>query len=390
MLDAGAWPVDTPVQFRAQVERGYYSGMRTWVAYRLIESTGERGQWRSFLMNEQAEAVGSEGDAIDGVVGDQRGVFEKLVDMTDVVPVRSSAGELPTVEFYFTAGDDVTMPQTLKLVARPAVVSVTAMVQQPAYARDLKESQNTLLSELPGRVGVISALTGSRVDLRVVFNKPIRMPAEGWGSFLPGLAGYPPKVVVLGQGSGAGAGAMGIQQSFTLDQTVQTPVRITDEYGLSNLSERLYRVEAVTDMPPAVSMTQPVADESVLATAVVDVAAVAQDDVGVGLLVLESRVTRAGPDGGDAGTLPIPIAEVIDPGERLRVSESLDLQSLGLETGDQVELSAIAQDVYELDGDRHAPVRSTPRRLLIIDAATLIGQARAELAGVWQQAIRMQ
>ncbi len=389
MLEDHAWPVDTPVRFKAHVERGYYTGMRTWVTYRLIEPAGVRGPWHSLLMNEQAEAVQSGVDASDGEIPAQQGVFEKLVDMTEAVSGRQSADELPTVEFYFTAGDDATPPQSLKLVARPAVVSVTAMIQPPMYARGLKEPQNTVLSDQQGRVVVVSALTGSRVDLRVVFNKPIRTPSAGWDSFLPGLNGYSPAMVVLGQGLGSGAGAMGIQQSFTLDHTAQTFVRITDRHGLSNLSERLYRVEAVSDAPPAVSMTQPVADEAVLATAVVDVAAFAQDDVGVESLVLESRVTLGGADGGDTATSQTQIAQVIDPSVRLRVSQALDLQSLGLKTGDQVLLGAVAQDVYELNGDRHDPVRSTLRRLLIIDTATLIGQARAELAGVRQQAIRM-
>ena len=67
---------------------------------------------------------------------------------------------------------------------------------------------------------------------------------------------------------------------------------MTDENGLSNLSERTYRVEAITDQPPAVSIVQPSADESVLATAVLPVEAVAQDDLAVESIALDAVQTN--------------------------------------------------------------------------------------------------
>src|SRR5690606_12724472 len=75
----------------------------------------------------------------------------------------------------------------------------------------------------------------------------------------------------------------------------------------------------------------------------------------------------------------------------LRAAHALDLAAHPqLRPGDVVTLTATARDVYlDRAGQRHDPARSAPRRLRIIDAATLIGQIRGELAGVRQQALRL-
>ncbi|MEM7624966.1 MAG: hypothetical protein AAF333_05005 [Planctomycetota bacterium] len=74
----------------------------------------------------------------------------------------------------------------------------------------------------------------------------------------------------------------------------------------------------------------------------------------------------------------------------LTTSATLDLNTMTLRPGDVVTLGAHAQDVYDLLGMRHDTVDATPRRLRIIDAATLIDQVRADLAGVRQQAVRLE
>jgi len=400
MIPQQVWPSDTPIRFKARVERGYFNQMRTWVVYRLIDADGQPDSWQSLLMNEQA-TPGT--DELPSTQGSHRpegnaamGVFERVVDL-DEGSRRWSTDGLPKVEFYFLAGDGQTQPQTLELVARPAVVSVQATIDPPVYAQGLVAHQQITLSQGTDQVATATAMVGSRIQLRVAFNKALREPETGWDSFLPGLASS-----IGGQGSLApfledGHSAGGILKSFVLERTLQTPIRLTDGHGLSSLSERVYRIEAITDQSPTVSMIQPAADESVLANAVIEVSAIAQDDVGVDRLSLEAAISSGDQASGSQATgpseglppMPVVLVEVAGRRPSLEAEHVLHLQGLGLKPGDEVLLTAVGRDVFELDGDRHEPVRSLPRRLRIIDSASLIGQIRNELAGVRQQAIRI-
>lgn len=379
---------DTPVEISARVDRGYRKGMRTWVNYRLLGTDGRKTSWHSELMNEVPRT------------GDPR--FEQMIDTSglyaDVLPTGEQVpAEGITLEFYIEAGDHRTDMQTVILVPRPAVQSVTVHITPPDYAKGLKNEQKISLHQQAGRIATTSAMQYSTVDLHIELNKPVPDPDGDWAKVLPGLAQLKgAKLVANLESSGANPS---LHLSFLLDESVQSTINLLDEHGISNLSERVYRIESIKDKPPFVSMVEPRSDESVLPTAIVELEAVAKDDVGVELIRLESEVpTRKAAEpaeGEEAQKEPVKVEPTIldkttGRNARLTTDYVLDLTPLKLQPGDEVVLTAVAQDVFALNDKRHDLVRSAPRRLRVIDEAALISQIRKDLAGIRHQAIRLE
>ncbi|MCC6581624.1 MAG: hypothetical protein IT440_14425 [Phycisphaeraceae bacterium] len=375
MRDGSIWPSDTPLRLSAVVERGHHPSLRAWVSWRLVSRTGQPSPWSALLMNEQTVNAGGKAKR-----------YEQLIDLPGLLTGESSdAGSL---ELFFEAGDHRTTSQRITLTTRPRLATLELHLTPPAYARGLIDEQTIDLdqAQLAGiQVATSSALAGSTVRWTMTFNKPLLVDQLlSLRSLMPGLADEPSAKASLASDATAGqppATASSATVSLTLDRTVQTTIHLVDEHGLPSLSERLYRVEAMEDHAPAVTITLPTSDESVLPTATVNLEAVAQDDIGV------ERVTLAMTTSGT--TEEQPLQDSRGRQARLGIATTLDLAPLKLQPGDEVQITAAAQDVYELHNQRHAAVRSSPRRLRVIDAATLIGQIRGELAALRQQAIRL-
>jgi hypothetical protein len=422
MPEANSWPSDTPVRLTARIERGHSSGLRTSVRYRVVRSGSNPGPWRTLLMNEQSGTK------------DQGHDYERVLDLAELglspesaaasqKRDRSSSSQASSsaVEFAFFAGDDQTLPQQIKLVDRPFVVSATATIQPPDYAQFVVAQQQTRLDTQPGAIATASGLTGSKVTFKLALSKPVpslfsqEQQASGGMTSQPDLSKLDALVPGLSQRSGVQfssgldeTGSPVVSLNFTLDSSVQTPVKLTDEHGLQSLSQRIYRFTATEDRPPVVSVVEPASDESVLPSAVVSVQGVARDDVSLASLSL--LAIPGTPSANAPATAPMTLAttagqstektaaassttapsgtEKIEPATQLRAAASLDLGPLKLKPGDEVTLFAEARDTFELAGQSHEPVRSAPRRLRVIDTAAMLAQMQAELAGLRQQASR--
>ncbi|MEE9212673.1 MAG: hypothetical protein V3U29_08475, partial [Phycisphaeraceae bacterium] len=382
----GVWPIDQPLRLTARVDRGYRPGMRTWVIYRVMDAEQAAGPLHRLLMNEQAADSGASDH------GKASGTFEQLIDLSD-----AASGSAPiaggSVEFYFEAGDDRTELRRVRLVSRPEVRGVMVRTDPPNYAMRMLNPQQVALDQFRhagGRVATTAALVGSQITLQIELNKPIPIDARQWATVLPGLVKVPADQLRLPP-EPSGFYQM-FEIIFPLRQTFQTPIHLTDEHGLTDLSERLYRIEAIEDRLPAVSLLEPATDESVLGSAVIHLDAVAQDDVGVEWLRIEAQVpVHDSPSFPASQTTRTVVLEAVSgAAARMTTGHRLDLTTFDLRSGDQVVLEAIGRDMYKLDGARHDPVRSSPRRLRIIDDATLVAQIRSELAGLRQQVVRLE
>lgn len=355
------WPADAPVRLGAHVEKGYERGMRVTLHYRVETPDDPAGRdgggWQSVLMSEQAA----------------RGLFERQVDLPEsLVRGLERSGGAATLRYSFEAGDHATPEHELTIVPRPEVTSVAAQVTPPAYAAPYVEPQRVDLggaSESP--LATLAVLAGSTVELSIKANKPdARIEADGG---LPADYGR-----------------------FTLASTLEFPIRLRDQHGLTNLSERRYRVEAVEDKPAAISLTQPAVDEAVLPTATVTLEAAASDDVALRRAAIEVVRQRPREEAAEAAAaVPMILGERAPERPEATVVETLDLGSAfpgtdALAPGDTLVITGVAEDVFALDGLTHPAVRSAPRRLRVIDEASLVGQLRADLAAVRQQAIRLQ
>ncbi len=418
MPEGNSWPSDTPVRLTARIERGHTSGLRTSVRYRVVRSGSKPGAWRTLLMNEQAATASEFRD------------YERVLDLAELglsaesattsqKRDRSSSSQASSsaVEFAFFAGDDQTLPQQIKLVDRPFVVSATATIQPPEYAKSVVAQQQTRLDTQPGAIVTATGLAGSKVTFKLALSNAVpslfslekqtagiaisQPPTGALDALVPGLAQR--SDVQFSSGIDE-SGLPVVSLNFTLDSSVQTPIKLTDEHGLQSLSQRIYRFTATEDRPPVVSVVEPASDESVLPSAVVSVQGVARDDVSLASLSLLA-ITGA-PTANAPATAPMTLAttpgqgiekntstapsgaEKIEPATQLRAAVPLDLAPLKLKPGDEVTLFAEARDTFELAGQSHEPVRSAPRRLRVIDTAAMLAQIQAELAGLRQQASR--
>ena len=372
LVDAEIWPNDTPLPLRAQIGHGYRRGIRAWVVFRLFDAAGRSAESVRHLLTEQS------GDT---------GRFARMVDFhkeSDFLPSTAGVDHWSAVEFHFEAGDDRTARQKINLVTRPSVEQVSIEIEPPTYARGLVGTQKVELDQVAQGAGLATAppaLVGSGITLHFVLNEAnvsAAYFADNWSAVLPGFANQPQAQFHIEDRV--------IDAQFKLERTVESGVHVEDAYGFANRSERRYRIEAVPDNPPVVSMVEPGADEAVLASAVVELEAVGRDDVGLEQLELQAQVQK---NHESVDYSVVVLSLVTGRRSEMTIRHHLDLSPMGLRPGDEAGLVAVARDVFELDGVRHDPVRSSVRILRIIDEATLIAQIRNELAGLRQQAIRL-
>lgn len=452
LMTQNYWPSDTPLRLKARVTKGHYKGMRLWAAHRLIDADGNAGPWQSQLMSDQSGTNSNVNTLADASIEDVKagdieeassgntsaqvsqaaaGDFERVIDAmamgqesaagssTPAASTSASRAARPTaIEFQFSSSDDQTVVQRIELIDRPALVSMAAAIEPPAYAQGLVSAQTIDLHAASGQVVTARALAGSKVTLTLTFNKPLPVNTLTLAKLFPTFVKKEAQAdVQTSETAGEIVGESAVQEnaspvnsftlSFDLNEPAQSPLSLVDGYGLVSLSQRVYRFEPVVDASPSVSVTKPTMDESVLATAVMDLSASVQDDVGSSALRLEmantshqknatgeAAVEVAAEAAADSApeALPVPtiLARITGRQPALSVSHTLDLSALKLSPGDSLEVWAMGQDIYEHDGQRHEWVKSPVRKLTIIDPADLAARIVQELAGVRQQAVRLE
>jgi hypothetical protein len=318
--------------------------------------------------------------------GEEGEAYERLVDL----PVIASPDDEPArLEYAFETPDDRTDWAEITLVEQPEVTGIEVVITPPAYAAtvggaflagevDLGEA-----SRAGGLVGPV--LAGSGVVITTHLNKPAT----------PSVA-----EPLLEIESGAAPAGVSIEQdgasariAWNADASARLSLGLRDRFGVESLEDTVVRFDVVADAKPRVAVVEPVRDESVLATAVVDVEAEGRDDVAlawVGLAYERARVP-GGSEGAqaesDGNRIDLARTETSAMLETLRTR--LDLAPLGLRPGDVLEIYGLAADSYERDGVSHDVAESDPRRLRIISESELIDELLAELGGVRQAAIRL-
>ncbi len=365
----GVHPRGKALPLRAKITRG--ANEQRVEAYYRLKIDGIVQPWHRILLTHQGN-----------------GVHERLVDTT--------AAEM--IEFYFATEDDQSATQRIMIVPPPAVRRASLTVTPPAYAAAFIPTYQAELGQGVDARAVTehASLVGSDVTLRLELNKPLPSPASttpasaestetwvretfGWDdTSVPTFEADPQRDDVW-------------QLHWRLEQTRSLNLRLIDEHGLANDETIAYRIEAVSDLVPAVTITQPQADEIVLPTAVVPLEIEARDDVAVATLGIEAHVQASNvnmdealqnaPAWQDATEHNAPFASH---------RAELDLSMLHVAAGDVVLVSGVANDAYELDGQRHPVTRSPVRRLRVISELDFATQLRRQLGAVRQNAIRIE
>lgn len=376
--DGAVFPADGKVRLRAQVTRGWSKGMRMTVHYRVLDEAGE-GQWQSVRVVEQKNATGQ---------ADGAHLYEVMLDVPPPVARSLMAGQRSsaTLEVRYSAGDDTTQTQSLTLAARPEIASVIVKTEPPNYALGLIGSKRIALHEQADRVASTSALIGSKVRLHVRFNKPlpIEMALQSTKAWRLQIN----DVVAWGAMPTTGDVAEGIFIEWEMKNNITGSFDLIDALGLKSTdNEKRYRIQAIEDELPASVLLKPATDESVLPGATVALSAMAQDDIAMQSLSLDIVVPDRENTPEDAEQVATRLMEgggLIKTGrsETLELDYVLSLADLQLLPGDEVLITAIAQDIFDLNGYRHEPVASDTRRLRVITEQELADQVRRVLRGV--------
>ncbi|MCA3004321.1 MAG: hypothetical protein LW650_07570 [Planctomycetaceae bacterium] len=353
-----------------------------------------------------------------GAVQQQTGtVFERVLEAAalaaepardgrdgSAAPADAAAPVESQIQYRLVAGDDATEWRTIRLIQPPAVRSAALSVQPPAYAR-----QTPTTRELgPGndeRASAGEVLAGSVATLTLNLNKPVTADAAQ----LAAVFG-PAAAEVLGR-SEAALDARTQGAAWTLRWTVREPlrlaVRLTDEFGIAGVEDAVYRLDARADRPPEAVVTLPAEDADVLPTATVALTGEARDDVALASAALEQRLARqrAGSTSGvpepieqpqtitsvtapEAPPTGAPASATADQARSLTVSGTITPADVGARPGDEVWITLLATDRFQLDGATHEPVRSRVRKLRVISPEQLVEQLWTELEGVRRSAVR--
>lgn len=390
----------TALPLRAALVRADRGGATVAARYRIVGAPGEAGDLHRVVLTGQGRTVA----AGQGEGARHGELFERLIE-----PASLGASGTTELEFWFETDDDRTEAKRITLVPPPSIAGAKAVVTPPAYAAAAPGAKQAFVSgplDLGSgndqRAVVGPVLAGSRIELSVKLSKAVPAPPvdaaarQKWfASALPGLD--------AGAVHAAFSGA-DWTLSWTAAGALRLPVRPVDEYGLTPADEATFAFDVVEDHAPTATVTEPRADESVLATAVIDSTGEGRDDVGLSRVELDAQ--KAVPAPGSIGAAPEPTGQASAVAStdgaaggtggagaglstQATVQATIDLSKFDLKPGEELWLTALAADNYELSGAKHEAVKSSPRKLRIIREEDLVEQVRTELAAVRKIAMRL-
>lgn len=409
-----AHPLNRALPLRAALKRteSAVGQTKVWANYRIV---GEKASPRRVQLTGQSRR--SMLDLADGSKAEGE-LYERLIEPASLGLALNPSGAPPgppaELEYWLQTQDDQTEPRRIKLVQPPSIVSAAARITPPPYAvapggggaKGVFASGALDLGPGNDQRAVIGpVLAGSHIELTIRLNKPVPTPPARHDEESAAAR----RVWLASALPGADFGddfALGFQGAqWTLGWIAASSARLAvvpvDEFGLRSPEEAAYSIDVVPDRAPTAAVIEPREDESVLATAVIPVTGEGRDDVGIASVSLSRQLARASK--GSIGAAPEPVEPPVtiasrdlvsapEPGgvvTQAAVSLNLELSTLDLKPGEELLLAAVVSDNYEISGERHEPVRSTPRRLRIIREDELIDQLRAELGAVRKVAMRL-
>ncbi len=380
-------PLGAAIPLRAALLRSHREPENTdvYVEHRAIRDGRAVGSRRDLLTWQRRRA-----DTDAGRPGE---LFERLIEAS-----------ADAIEYRFVTLDDRTDWRRVRLVDRPAVARAAARIIPPDYARALGPAGPDAPRDAEAEIGLgvgtderaiaPASLAGSRVRLDITLNKPVPAAPDdpGWIAATLGPDAARDRVAVTVDPADPARWTV----EWTLGESARLAVALSDEFGITSADDAVFRFESLVDRPPTATITDPASDQTVLASAVVEIVGEGRDDVGLASLALDRQrhspagASPSGPGGAiEPAEDPVRIADTDPVGAvRATVSATLDLAPLGLSPGDQVWISAIAADVFALAAGTREPTRSPVRVLRIITDAEFVREIQAELGSIRQGAIR--
>jgi hypothetical protein len=283
------------------------------------------------------------------------------------------------VRAWITAGDDTVQLHPVAIVPRLAVQSITLQIQPPAYT-NLPPTTADLSA------GPATATVGSHIILTAHFNKPL-------GSADPSIESLDspaPKIQWTHSNLELRT------QNLELDHSLRFHLHATDADGFSNAGAEEYQIIARVDQPPVIQIENPRRNEERTPEAVVPLQLSAADDFGISAITLHSTLHGATP-AAPLQDLPLLTNTTPQPNvtftktestpdqQRYRLDYPWPLANLNLSPGDTLEYHATAQDNFNLNGQRHAPVSSSTLRITIVSQQQLADHIAEQMRQIAQQ-----
>ncbi|MDX1564564.1 MAG: hypothetical protein R3236_04110, partial [Phycisphaeraceae bacterium] len=352
-------PDNMPIRLTARVIKGDEPNLRAWVVYRFTMADGSVSEHRQLMTRV-----------------DDNGAYERRVEPRD--------GAV-SLSYHVEAGDARSGSATVKLFPPPTLESLRAELIAPDYARPFVETETHRLLTPPRPLVALDALTGSRIRLIAEVQGAVDLRDNSEGAGLVDwvrrtLEGMPPKPKGLDYRLLKPIeNRKRFEISWTHTQAVQFSFALQDPYGNRYEDQRKFRFDLRQDAPPRATVLVPTVDQSVLPTAVLKLEAEVQDDVAVASGRLVARRPRLED--------PLVLARTDAVQKRAHFKHTFDLNPLKLTPGDELTVTAIARDNFNLGGKRHDPVVSAPRRIRIISQEQLMRELRIEMAKVRDRAV---
>ena len=383
---SAAWPARTAVESLLGEAVHRPKGEAVVLAARLVRGDDAGARVTARVRSRRGDSFGAAEDLV--LTRQPDGRYERVLEGD---PLRDA------IEVSFVASDSESEPTVLEFIPRPAIAASRLMATPPAYAAGAVEAIERDLGDGTDERATVREplLAGSAVTLEIELDRPLPPPEEaatGWSPWRLGEApiearresGQPERWSLVWT-----AGSPGMPETLELG--------LVDALGIANGDTIRFRIPSFRDQPPVATVVEPAADESVLPTAVLEVAVEGSDDVG---LAFFGSVTRRTPsEGGDAEV--VRDTTTADAGRRVRREETLDLAAIGAKAGDTLVIRAVAEDGFENTvpdpaagaegelGVRHPPVESPPRTIRVIPESELARQLRGQLSSLRRGAIRL-
>jgi hypothetical protein len=308
-----------------------------------------------------------------------------------------AAAEQGRLKVWMTAGDDRVEATPVTVVPRLSIASAEATVQPPDYARGAgsRGQQTFNILTVPA-----SAVEGSKVTFRYVFNKPLTDEPDAVR--LEPLGDNAAELVksnrtIVGRGA---TFEWDVRLPPGEQQTLRFKIRAKDLDGFQNDALEEFALRVDRDQKPSVQIELPRRNEERTAVSRVPLQAVVEDDFGFQFVRLSvKRLNRLEQswdiplfaDGKPADGVAWTRVEGSGERQRYRVNYVWLLSKLkDLQPGDVLEYHLLVQDNFELDGKRHDPAASDKLRITIISQSELIDRVSDELRQVREQVAQVQ
>jgi HEPN domain-containing protein len=280
-----------------------------------------------------------------------------------------------TYAITVTSGDAAPVTVTGRIVTRPVVGRVRALLVPPAYTGLPQQQSETLAA---------AVIPGTRIDFSVGFH------AETGRDIVKAEAAFAGTAIPLSASDDRWSGSVTPKAAGALTLSA------ADQDGIGIAGDVRFPVTITPDRPPVVSLSGPQPRESVTVRAVVDLTIAASDDFGLGELTVRSRVQHQEPAAGAAApatpAAPPATATATAEGELLeRCTGVLGQLSVTRATtvevgrfaaeGEQLVLTARAADRNDVSGpgigeSEPLALRVVPEDVLRQEFDRLLGEAR--------------